>query len=180
MGFPGGSSDKESARQCSRCKRIWSLIGKIPWRSAWQSMPGESMDRGTRWAINHRVAQSRTRLKRLSTHSCDAFYFCGVSSNFSFFFMILWICIFSLFCQWDWLKIYWFFSHLFKELAFSENKTKENRLRVRQWRRQAEYGLPIPVYTLLCKCFLLSFLSVFKSLKNFVFCVAISRAPSIT
>ena len=109
MGFPGGTSDKESARQCSRCKRIWSLIGKIPWRRAWQSMPGESMDRGTWWAINHRVAQSRTRLKRLSTHSCDALYFCAVSSNFSFFFMILWIWIFSLFCQWDWLKIYRFF-----------------------------------------------------------------------
>ena len=47
-GFPGGASGKESACQCSRCKRcgfhLW--VGKIPRRRAWQPtpvfLPGES------------------------------------------------------------------------------------------------------------------------------------------
>ena len=46
--FPGGSSGKEPACQCSRCKRhgFDSWVGKIPWRRAWQPipafLPGES------------------------------------------------------------------------------------------------------------------------------------------
>ena len=48
MGFPGGTSGKEPACQCRRCKRLgfdpW--VGKIPWRRAWQPtpvfLPGES------------------------------------------------------------------------------------------------------------------------------------------
>ena len=48
MGFPGGTSGKEPTCQCRRCNRLgfdpW--VGKIPWRSAWQTtpvfMPGES------------------------------------------------------------------------------------------------------------------------------------------
>ena len=41
MGFPGGASDKESAYQCTRCKRqrFDPWIGKIPWRRAWQTTP---------------------------------------------------------------------------------------------------------------------------------------------
>ena len=48
MGFPGGASGKEPTCQCKRQKRngFSSLIGKIPWRRAWQptpvSLPGES------------------------------------------------------------------------------------------------------------------------------------------
>ena len=46
--FPGGTSGKEPACQCRRCKRYgfdpW--MGKIPWRRAWQPtpvfLPGES------------------------------------------------------------------------------------------------------------------------------------------
>ena len=49
MGFPGGTSSKESPCQCGRCKRCgfdpW--IGKIPWSRAWQPtlvfLPGESL-----------------------------------------------------------------------------------------------------------------------------------------
>ena len=47
-GFPSGTSSKEPASQCRRCKRHeWdSWVGKIPWRRAWQptlvSLPGES------------------------------------------------------------------------------------------------------------------------------------------
>ena len=40
-GFPGGTTGKESARQCRRCKRCgfkpW--MGKIPWRRKWQPTP---------------------------------------------------------------------------------------------------------------------------------------------
>ena len=48
MGFPGGSSGKESSCQCRTCKRFgfdpW--VSKTPWRRAWQPtpvfLPGES------------------------------------------------------------------------------------------------------------------------------------------
>ena len=40
-GFPGGTTGKESACQCRRCKRCgfnpW--VGKIPWRRKWQPTP---------------------------------------------------------------------------------------------------------------------------------------------
>ena len=48
MGFPAGSSGKESTCQCRRHKRhrFSSWAGKIPWKKAWQltpiSLPGES------------------------------------------------------------------------------------------------------------------------------------------
>ena len=46
--FPGGTSGKEPACQCRRCKRrrFNPWVGKIPWRRAWQPtlvfLPGES------------------------------------------------------------------------------------------------------------------------------------------
>ena len=48
MSFPGGTSDKEPACKCRRCKRngFDPWVGKIPWRRAWQPtpvfLPGES------------------------------------------------------------------------------------------------------------------------------------------
>ena len=40
-GFPGGTSSKEPACQCRRCKRcgfnLW--VRKIPWKRAWQPSP---------------------------------------------------------------------------------------------------------------------------------------------
>ena len=51
LGFPGSASGKEAACQCSKCKRCRfnPLIGKIPWRKAWQPtpvfLPGESHGR---------------------------------------------------------------------------------------------------------------------------------------
>ena len=51
--------------------QVQSLSRKIPWRRAWQPtpvlLPGNTMDRGACGATVHRVAQSGTRLKRLST-----------------------------------------------------------------------------------------------------------------
>ena len=40
-GFPAGTSGKEPACQCRRCKRLVfdPCIGKIPWRRKWQSTP---------------------------------------------------------------------------------------------------------------------------------------------
>ena len=48
VGFPGGTSGKEPARQCRRHKRhgFNPWIGKVPWRKKWQCTlvlsPGES------------------------------------------------------------------------------------------------------------------------------------------
>ena len=41
IGFPGGTSGKESACQCRRCNRCWfdPWVGKIPWRRAWHPTP---------------------------------------------------------------------------------------------------------------------------------------------
>ena len=47
-GFPGSTSGKEPTCPCRRCKRhgFDPLVGKIPWRRAWQPtpvfLPGES------------------------------------------------------------------------------------------------------------------------------------------
>ena len=66
MGFPCGTSDKEPACQCRRCKRcrFSSWAGKILWRRAWQPTPifspGESMNKGAWWATVHKVAESNT------------------------------------------------------------------------------------------------------------------------
>ena len=42
LGFPGGASGKEPAFPCRRHRRyrfgLW--VGMIPWRRAWQSIPG--------------------------------------------------------------------------------------------------------------------------------------------
>ena len=49
--FPGGTSGKEPACQCKRCKILWfhCWVGKIPWRRAQQPtpvfLPGESHGR---------------------------------------------------------------------------------------------------------------------------------------
>ena len=66
MGFPSGSSDKEPARHCRRCKRhrLDLSVGKIPWRSTWKSSPVFLMEnptnRGAWQTIVHRVAKSWT------------------------------------------------------------------------------------------------------------------------
>ena len=71
MGFPGGSEVKASASNAGD-------LGSIPGSGR---SPGEGngnplqdsclenpMDRGVWWATVHRVAKSRTQLKRLSAH----------------------------------------------------------------------------------------------------------------
>ena len=74
-GLPGGASGKEPYQQCRRLKRLgFSLwVGMIPWRRAQQPtpifLPGESHGQRSLVATVHRVAPSRTWLKRLSTHT---------------------------------------------------------------------------------------------------------------
>ena len=75
VGFPGGASGKESARQCRRHKRCgfdpW--IRNIPWRRAWKPLQysclENPMDRGAWWAMVQKVAKSQTQLKQLKTHA---------------------------------------------------------------------------------------------------------------
>ena len=69
-GFSGGTSSKESACQCRRCKRCgfdpW--VGKIPWRRAWQPnlvfLPGKS--HGQRSLVGY----SPWGLKEFDTTEC--------------------------------------------------------------------------------------------------------------
>ena len=66
--FPGGSVGKESACQCSRCKRCgfspWA--GKIPWRRKWQPipafLPGKSHGQRSLPGYSSWGFKSRTRL----------------------------------------------------------------------------------------------------------------------
>ena len=70
--FLGGSSGKEPACQCRRCRRrrFDPWVEKIPWRRKWQptpvSLPGEF--HGQRRAV---LTKSWTQLKWLSTHVCS-------------------------------------------------------------------------------------------------------------
>ena len=66
LGFPGGTSGKESACQCRRCKRCRfdPRVGKTPWQGPDNPLQypflENPMDGGTWWATVHRVAQSHT------------------------------------------------------------------------------------------------------------------------
>ena len=67
LGFPGGTSGKESACQCRRHKRqrFDPWVRKIPWRRAWQPtlvvLSEESHGpRGAWWAIVRGVKKSQT------------------------------------------------------------------------------------------------------------------------
>ena len=55
------------------CATSLSLFTLLHWRRKWQPtpvfLPGESQGRGTWWAAVYGVAQSRIRLKRLSSLS---------------------------------------------------------------------------------------------------------------
>ena len=74
-GFPGSTSGKEPSCQCRRCQRqgFDPWVGKILWtRNGKEILTQYSclenlLDRGAWRAIIHRVAKSRTWLKRLST-----------------------------------------------------------------------------------------------------------------
>ena len=53
---------------CGTCRKIpWNLGHSNPLQ---YSCLENSMDRGTWWALVHRVTKSQTRLRQLSTHAC--------------------------------------------------------------------------------------------------------------
>ena len=66
MGFPGGTSGKEVACQCRRCKRqgFDPWVGKIPWRRAWNPLQSSCLenptDRGAWRATVYGLTESDT------------------------------------------------------------------------------------------------------------------------
>ena len=78
--FPGDASGREPNCQCKR-EEMWvqSLVGKIPWRRAWQPtsvvLPVESHGQRSWQARVRRVTKSRIRLKWLSTQAHAALYY---------------------------------------------------------------------------------------------------------
>ena len=71
MEEPGRLQSMESLRVRHDWATSLSLFTFIHWRRKWQPtpvfLPGESQGWGSRWAAVYGVAQSRTRLKRLSS-----------------------------------------------------------------------------------------------------------------
>ena len=69
--FPSGTSGKEPACQCRRHRDVGSvpspLVGKMPWRRAWQPTPvfltGECHGQRNPAATVHEVAKSQTQLQ---------------------------------------------------------------------------------------------------------------------
>ena len=73
MEEPGGLQSMGSLRVGHDWATSLSLFTFLHWRRKWQPtpvfLPGESQGRGAWWAAVYGVAQSRTRLKRLSSSS---------------------------------------------------------------------------------------------------------------
>ena len=73
-GFPGGASGKELTCQCRKQERrgFDPWVRKISWRKHGNPLQysclGNPMDRGAWWDTVHKVAKSRTWLKRPSMH----------------------------------------------------------------------------------------------------------------
>ena len=82
---PGGLKSKGSLRVGHDWATSFSLFIFIHWRRKWQPtlifLPGESQGRGAWWAAISGIAQSRTRLKRLSSSSSSRCYCEGFSGG---------------------------------------------------------------------------------------------------
>ena len=79
---PGGLQSMGSLRVGHDWVTSLSLFTFMHWRRKWQPTPLGSFlenprDRGAWWAAVHGVAQSRTRLKQLSSSSNHYIYYCG-------------------------------------------------------------------------------------------------------
>src|SRR5574337_719035 len=70
---PGGLRSRGSLGVRHDWATSLSLFTFMHWRRKWQPtpvfLPGESQGRGAWWAAVYRIAQSRTRLKQLSSSS---------------------------------------------------------------------------------------------------------------
>ena len=75
MAFPGGSDGKESASNGGNLSLI-SALGRSPGgrhgNPLQYSCLENPMDREAQWPTVHRIAQTRTRLKRLGTHGAHS------------------------------------------------------------------------------------------------------------
>ena len=88
LGFPDGTSGKEPACQCRRCKKCGfnSWVGKILWRKAWPPtpvfLPGES--------LGHRrlVGYSTQGLKELGTTEVTLHAYTQLSFASGFFLLV--------------------------------------------------------------------------------------------
>ena len=76
MEEPGRRQSMGSLRVGHDWAASLSLFTFMPWRRKWQPtpvfLPGESQDWGAWWAAVYGVAQSRTRLKQLSSSSSSS------------------------------------------------------------------------------------------------------------
>ena len=83
---PGGLQSMGSLRTGHDRATSLSLFTFMHWRRKWQPtpvfLPGESQGRGAWWAAVYGVAQSRTRLKRLTSSS--SYYGLNVSPQNSY------------------------------------------------------------------------------------------------
>ena len=74
LGFPGGTSGKESACQCRRFRRygFHPRMGKIFWSRKWQPtqvfLLGKFHDTGAWWAIVHGVTKELDVTEDTNTH----------------------------------------------------------------------------------------------------------------
>ena len=82
---PGGLQSMGSLRVRHDRVTSLSLFTFMPWRRKWQPtpvfLPGESQGRGSLWAAVYGVAQSRTRLKQLSSSSSSLISVTCLQSN---------------------------------------------------------------------------------------------------
>ena len=75
MGFLGGTSGKEPACHCRRCRRrgFDPWVGKIPWRRAWQPtpvfLPGESHGQRSLVGCSPWGHKESDTTEQLSTHT---------------------------------------------------------------------------------------------------------------
>ena len=103
---------KKKKKTCLPIQETWvqSLVGKIPWRRAWQPtpvfLPGESHGHRSLAGYIHWVAQSQMQLKRLSIHTAYSGYWFFVRHMvLKIFSLIMWVTF--LLCW------YYFFIHNF-------------------------------------------------------------------
>ena len=62
----------KSAKTFAKCNQIVNTKEFLQWQPTPEFLPGKSQGRGAWWAAVYGVAQSRTRLKRLSSSSSSS------------------------------------------------------------------------------------------------------------
>ena len=102
-----GSDGKESTCNAGDPDSIPGLIGKIPWRRAWQPTPvsclENPMDRGAWWAAVHGVTKSRTQVSdltvSLSLYVCEFACLCVYLHVNMCECLCEWVCLCTCVCE---------------------------------------------------------------------------------